>query len=159
MLSLSLSLSLSLLWFRLKFPHFPPSDCSLSLSSLKRYLRNQIINLFKLDDVRNGCPVSRARGSCIKRPSIPDRTGISKCFRRRQKRARNIATFRMVFYGGAVVFAMHYGAIRFYELNAVYDRQNRQGNRSILTINQVFWHIQGNYKIDTLKLFLILLCI
>ena len=28
--------------------------------------------LFKLDSVRSGCPISRARGSCIKRSSIPD---------------------------------------------------------------------------------------
>ena len=35
---------------------------------------NQI--LFKLDSVRSGCPISRARGSCIKRSSIPDRIGI-----------------------------------------------------------------------------------
>ena len=32
--------------------------------------------LFKLDSVRSGCPISRARGSCIKRSSIPDRIGI-----------------------------------------------------------------------------------
>ena len=28
--------------------------------------------LFKLDSVKSGCPISRARGSCIKRSSIPD---------------------------------------------------------------------------------------
>ena len=38
------------------------------------------INLFKLGDVRNGCPSSRAKGSCIKRASIPDRIGIKKCW-------------------------------------------------------------------------------
>ena len=38
---------------------------------------NQIkLILFKLDSVRSGCPISRARGSCIKRSSIPDRIGI-----------------------------------------------------------------------------------
>ena len=31
---------------------------------------------FKLDSVRSGFPISRARGSCIKRSSIPDRIGI-----------------------------------------------------------------------------------
>ena len=32
---------------------------------------NQIKSiLFKLDSVRSGCPISRARGSCIKRSSI-----------------------------------------------------------------------------------------
>lgn len=28
--------------------------------------------------MRSGCPISWARGSCIKRPSIPDRIGILK---------------------------------------------------------------------------------
>ena len=28
--------------------------------------------------MRSGCPISRARGSCIKRSSIPDRIGIQK---------------------------------------------------------------------------------
>ena len=32
--------------------------------------------LFKLDSVRSGCPISWARGSCIKRSNIPDRIGI-----------------------------------------------------------------------------------
>ena len=32
--------------------------------------------LFKLVSVRSGCPISWARGSCIKRSSIPDRIGI-----------------------------------------------------------------------------------
>ena len=42
---------------------------------------NQIKSiLFKLDSVRSGCPISRARGSCIKRSSIPDRIGIQKCW-------------------------------------------------------------------------------
>ena len=34
------------------------------------------INLFNLGNVRNGCPISRAKGSCTKRASIPDRIGI-----------------------------------------------------------------------------------
>ena len=42
---------------------------------------NQIKSiLFKLDSVRSGCPISRARGSCIKRSSILDRIGIQKCW-------------------------------------------------------------------------------
>ena len=42
---------------------------------LKLKLKIKFI-LFKLDSVRSGCPISRARGSCIKRSSIPDRIGI-----------------------------------------------------------------------------------
>ena len=34
------------------------------------------INLFKLGNVGSCCPISRAKGSCIKRASIPDRIGI-----------------------------------------------------------------------------------
>ena len=41
---------------------------------------NQSI-LFKLDSVRSGCPITRARGSCIKHSSIPDRIGIQKCLK------------------------------------------------------------------------------
>ena len=34
------------------------------------------INLFELGNVRSVCPISRAKGSCIKRASIQDRIGI-----------------------------------------------------------------------------------
>jgi len=34
------------------------------------------IKLFKLSNARSGCPVSRARDSCMKRSSIPGRIGI-----------------------------------------------------------------------------------
>ena len=41
---------------------------------------NQVIKFkssyFKLDNARSGYPVSRARGSCIMRSSIPGRIGI-----------------------------------------------------------------------------------
>ena len=56
---------------------------------------NQSI-LFKLDSVRSGCPISRARGSCIKRSSIPDRIGIQKCWflRRGENRSTRRKTSR-----------------------------------------------------------------
>ena len=41
---------------------------------------NHQVNLFKLGNLRSGCPISRAGGKCIKRPSIPDRIGIQKCW-------------------------------------------------------------------------------
>ena len=47
---------------------------SRSLTSTEINQFNQF--LFKLDSVRSGCPISQARGSCIKRSSIPDRIGI-----------------------------------------------------------------------------------
>ena len=52
--------------------------------------------LFKLDSVRSGCPISRARGSCIKRSSIPDRIGIQKCWvlRRGENRSTRRKTSR-----------------------------------------------------------------
>ena len=52
--------------------------------------------LFKLDSVRSGCPISRARGSYIKRSSIPDRIGIQKCWflRRGENRSTRRKTSR-----------------------------------------------------------------
>ena len=43
---------------------------------LKIKIKFKKLILFKLDSVRSGCPISRARGSCIKRSSILDRIGI-----------------------------------------------------------------------------------
>ena len=39
-------------------------------------IKSNQIKLFKLDNARSGYPVSRARGSCIMRSSIPGRIGI-----------------------------------------------------------------------------------
>ena len=52
-------------------------DASRALQVLCTYQSIKIQSiLFKLVSVRSGCPISRARGSCIKRSSIPDRIGI-----------------------------------------------------------------------------------
>ena len=61
----------------------------------KKIKKNKLI-LFKLDSVRSGCPISRARGSCIKRSSIPDRIGIQKCcfLRRGENRSTQRKTSR-----------------------------------------------------------------
>ena len=42
----------------------------------QRYIQIKKSNqVFKVDNARSGCPFSRARGSCIKRSSIPGRNG------------------------------------------------------------------------------------
>ena len=69
---------------------------SAALQTLLTGVSIQFSILFKLNSVRSGCPISRARGSCIKCSSIPDRIGIWKCWflRRGENRSTRRKTSR-----------------------------------------------------------------